>query len=682
MSSTNNQVNIGIGDSRDIQPWCAGVTYQEREEVEINNNIYIAQVNHVSTDFATDLAAVRWVAVSGGGGGGIELTDLSATNGLTYNNVTGQFKLGGTLIENTSIALDGFNTTFSNGANNLFHLDATNDRVGIGTNAPSYSLQVEAGDVFVKNGAFGLNESPDVTQRMRVTQGDSAGNNTTAVRVDHSYQTSTGNMSAIQVRSVPSKSGASSTLYGVNVSLGGVTSQVTAGTHKFVGLRSKIQFAAAGGSFTAYGLQIEDGTEGLNKVLTDVTGNGEINFVDVNTLVTGTNETLAEVLANGNITGGNNIILSDGGEANADVVKSESWNMQMDLNYGQTDNSYFIGSDPSGFTNSWIWGSESSAFEGNWLGYGVPAIAVKPQLAQGWQYDTPVAVVSRIGLGTMYGPISFDQSPVFVSTNNSSLSAGNTNTVIAGGSGIQAKVSGALYANVLRLQSTNNSFDGIFDIGTLTGDRTYSFPDVTGTIPSAPTLPSSNGQVTWLGTNGTLGRGGMRVSGQTMFPLNANTAALTNFGTSLGSAGFAFGQSYFQRTNAATGPVNGHRFYGSGIQARMWAAVGTGGGINIQPSNSKGGIRVSSQTEKGTIITNLGALAASAETSEHVTVQFSGRGITRHVGQTGTTIEGLTSFASIPDGSMIYINDATAAATFTSTGLWLKNGGTWEKLSS
>lgn len=63
------QQNIKIGDKRDIQPWVSGVTYQEREEVDINNSIYIALVSHVSTDFATDLAAAKWQVIGGGVGG-------------------------------------------------------------------------------------------------------------------------------------------------------------------------------------------------------------------------------------------------------------------------------------------------------------------------------------------------------------------------------------------------------------------------------------------------------------------------------------------------------------------------------------------------------------------------------------------------------------------------------------
>lgn len=65
-----DQISIGIGDKRDIQPWRSGVTYSSNEEVETGFALYIALVDHVSTVFATDLAAGKWIAVGGGGGGG------------------------------------------------------------------------------------------------------------------------------------------------------------------------------------------------------------------------------------------------------------------------------------------------------------------------------------------------------------------------------------------------------------------------------------------------------------------------------------------------------------------------------------------------------------------------------------------------------------------------------------
>ena len=82
-----SQVNIGIGDKRDVQEWRSGVTYEENEEVSISNSVYISTVCHVSGVFVTDLAAAKWLLVGGAGGGGGGGEDLAAT--LALGNTTG-----------------------------------------------------------------------------------------------------------------------------------------------------------------------------------------------------------------------------------------------------------------------------------------------------------------------------------------------------------------------------------------------------------------------------------------------------------------------------------------------------------------------------------------------------------------------------------------------------------------
>jgi len=63
------QNSIKIGEKRDIQPWRSGTTYQLREEVDEGNKIYICLAIHVAGNFATDLAAVKWLEIGGSGGG-------------------------------------------------------------------------------------------------------------------------------------------------------------------------------------------------------------------------------------------------------------------------------------------------------------------------------------------------------------------------------------------------------------------------------------------------------------------------------------------------------------------------------------------------------------------------------------------------------------------------------------
>ncbi len=103
------QQNIKIGDKRDIQPWVSGVTYQEREEVDINNSIYIALVSHVSTDFATDLAAAKWQVIGGGGGGS---PSAGASGDLQFSDGSGGFQTN-----NIQAFASNFNPTVNLGMN-------------------------------------------------------------------------------------------------------------------------------------------------------------------------------------------------------------------------------------------------------------------------------------------------------------------------------------------------------------------------------------------------------------------------------------------------------------------------------------------------------------------------------------------------------------------------------------
>lgn len=123
------QQNIKIGDRRDIQPWIAGVTYQEREEVDINNNIYIALVSHVSTDFATDLAAAKWQIIGGGGGGADGNGLFDASNDGAAIGVS-SMSLAGTL----------------NIDSDTFVIDGANGRLGIGIAAPTSDFHIKFPD--------------------------------------------------------------------------------------------------------------------------------------------------------------------------------------------------------------------------------------------------------------------------------------------------------------------------------------------------------------------------------------------------------------------------------------------------------------------------------------------------------------------------------------------------------
>jgi len=206
------------------------------------------------------------------------LSDLSGGGGIYGGN--------GSLIGNTTVTQVDNSLTFSTSLNaNALKIAGGTGFIGIGTSTPGNALHVAAGDAFVQNGALGVGEAPDPTQRLRVTQDDTLAN-ATCIRTDNSYITQTGNFSGLQVRSTTSKSGASSTLFGINSN---ITGGATAGVHTFYGVRGRAVSTTGGtatvtnigGVFEASGgdnnhaIQILDGSQGVGKVLTsDASGNG------------------------------------------------------------------------------------------------------------------------------------------------------------------------------------------------------------------------------------------------------------------------------------------------------------------------------------------------------------------------------------------------------------------------
>ena len=119
-----------------------------------------------------------------GGGGGISLTDLSAVNGITYNNSTGQFKLGGTLIEDTTIDGNSDTYSFTFGSVNNFNVNAANN---VNITANLGTLNLSGFDIFVASLASGIVVSSGTNIIFRTNGGLTRGSWQTsgALRVDN-----------------------------------------------------------------------------------------------------------------------------------------------------------------------------------------------------------------------------------------------------------------------------------------------------------------------------------------------------------------------------------------------------------------------------------------------------------------------------------------------------------------
>ncbi len=454
------------------------VTY--RDEESPNDRLYI--VNE-------DLAAISALlpVISTGDGNGI-------------------YTSSGSLPAPTVVTMATNNMRFdSSGQSGLFSIDAVNDRVGIGTESPGYSLQVESGDFFVKSGVVGINESPDSTTNLRVT---SDGGTTTAVRADLSYL-GTGTYSGFTARRVPNYAGATSTVFGVNSLMQGTAD---AGAHKVYGGSFRAESVAGVGTIdnigirvtalngtTNYALQLQDGTEGAGKVLTsDATGRTQW-------ANPAASETLSATLTAGDTT------------ADGQTFNSLNGSGQLDLRYGGTNNQVALSNDAGGFSNEILYlsdnfvelssygsatssvnfytdnnriemtesndqiilrtGGSAAEFKISPIHYGGGANGVS---VIGTQSTNPINAISFYTGNNTAGAISTanqDVYPTLVSARNSTVNTGLDNVAVVGATGITAKVSNALYTSQLRMQDSITTNDGIFTSGILTADRTYSFPD-------------------------------------------------------------------------------------------------------------------------------------------------------------------------------------------------------------
>jgi hypothetical protein len=249
---------------------------------------------------------------------GIDGTGVGGGGGPADGN--GIYSGSGPLLAGTTtvtMPADGILQFDSSTALGLFTINGTNNRIGIGIANPGYALHVGGGDLFVQQGSLGVGESPDPTQRVRVTIGDGA--YSSAIRVDVSKTGDTGTFSGVQVRSTSLRTGLFSTTYGVNGNLSGGASS---GTHTYYGVSGRAigtpsgsgvvhnvggVFEALNGT-TNFPIQIKDGNEQVGYVLTS-DALGRANWAPA---AGGGEENLDQTLRIGNSSGNNDISMVSG----------------------------------------------------------------------------------------------------------------------------------------------------------------------------------------------------------------------------------------------------------------------------------------------------------------------------------------------------------------------------------
>jgi hypothetical protein len=180
------------------------------------------------------------------------------------------------------------------------------------------------------------------------------------------------------------------------------------------------------------------------------------------------------------------------------------------------------------------------------------------------------------------------------------------------------------------------------------------------------------GQVQGANLDGELVAGRISVTGAAIDPLNASGVA-TNDAVALGQSSLRYSSIYGSEVYANEGSTQGYRWVGNTSQ--IWSATGTGGGINLQANTGRNKLRACATVDKGVLLTDT-TLSSSEETGTHIALQLSGNGLMNLPDQAGATIEALTSFGSLPNGTVVNVGTGNGT-TLNAVGLWFKKAGTW-----
>lgn len=206
-------------------------------------------------------------------------------------------------------------------------------------------------------------------------------------------------------------------------------------------------------------------------------------------------QTLAQVLVVGDVTGGLDINISDG-----DVIKAVNGGGQLNLRDG-ADGTVNLTTDNGGFAEGFVNLSStetSFGFNTNYF-YAAPS-AIHLVMGGSFAYLHPgfsgMADVLNINTTTYTiatadnsaGAISYDTGSCSAVVNSGSnanptvANAGVVKSAAIGGVGITMKTDNSAYANQLALNASGSAFEGLVDTATLTADRTYEFPDASGSV--------------------------------------------------------------------------------------------------------------------------------------------------------------------------------------------------------
>lgn len=245
---------------------------------------------------------------------------------------------------------------------------------------------------------------------------------------------------------------------------------------------------------------------GDTNVLYELQDNGSlyrwdyVNSVYVPWSTVGSGQTLSQVLINGNISGANDIIVTDG-----QFIRSSGNTNSINLD-SSGSNAWDITSDQYSQGSAWVYGQKDNgsqlAFQldgSEAIGVGVWGDGISSLLYNGKEiniHDNRVtdAITTNV-----------DRRAIFIGNKSSIINSGVTNTVVIGGSNISATTSNTVYVPVLNINDLPSNDNALSQVLVRANDGTVKYKDIssfTDMNVTGGTYDVNTGVVTFTNNSG------------------------------------------------------------------------------------------------------------------------------------------------------------------------------------
>jgi hypothetical protein len=346
------------------------------------------------------------------------------------------------------------------------------------------------------------------------------------------------------------------------------------------------------------------------------------------------NDELSEVLANGNITGGTNISMSNG-----DIIQAASGNSELNLRDSSDD--IFLLSNDNTRNTAWFLGHPTTTQAGFGLNniFYADVDTVMLDKAGGSSFtflnSNNIGITNTSNLAVTVSPIIIGDSTsgisyagastnkaVYINTSGTiAFNSGIDHSVVIAAAGGAVKTNNVLYTTNIGFIKGSDAFEGILSRFSLTGDQTWTFLDETGIIPVGPdwntlianptmmedayVIAWDNGTGEYILTPGASGTGTV-----TSIDVSGGTTGLTTSGGPVTTTGTITLSGTLAESNGGTGQTTyavGDILYSAGLGSLSRLSAGT----DTHVLTLSGGVPTWTAPVTGGIYGGSGALSSS-----------------------------------------------------------------------